>query len=75
MEALNFVLLLTVTRSALDAYIAEYAPGYHFLLSVTSPAGPTKYDVLYLSEMNEYLNIWNLIVYDYAGSWSSLTGH
>ena len=68
MEALNFVLPLTITRSALDAYIAEHAPRYYFLLSVTSPTRLTKYDVLHLSEMNEYLNIWNLIVYDYARS-------
>jgi chitinase len=74
-EASNFVLLLTVTRSTLDTYIVEHAPGYYFLLSVASPTRLTKYDVLHLSEMNEYLNIWNLMTYDYARSWSNLTGH
>jgi chitinase len=32
-DASNFVLLLAATRSALDAYAAQHAPGYHFLLS------------------------------------------
>jgi hypothetical protein len=56
-EALNFVLLLAVIRSALDAYIAKHTPRYYFLLSVTSPVRLTKYDILHLSEMNEYLDI------------------
>jgi chitinase len=63
------------TRSALDAYVAQHAPGYHFLLSVASPGGPTNYDILHLSETNEYLDIWNLMAHDYTGSWGSLTGH
>jgi chitinase len=67
-KALNFVLLLTIIRSTLDTYIVEYTLRYYFLLSITSPTKLTKYDILYLSEINKYLNIWNLIVYDYARS-------
>lgn len=74
-DALNFVLLLTVTCSALDTYIAQYTPGYYFLLSVISPTRLTNYEILYLSKMNEYLDIQNLIAYDYARSQSSLTGY
>ena len=74
-DASNFVLLLAAMRSALDAYEAQHAPGYHFLLSVASPAGPSNYDILHLSEMNEYLDMWNLMAYDYVGSWGGLTGY
>ena len=74
-DTLNFVLLLTAMRSALDTYVAQHTPRYHFLLSVTSPARLTNYEILHLSKMNEYLNIQNLMAYDYAGSQSSLTGY
>lgn len=74
-DAANFVLLLAALRSALDAYAAVSAPGYHFLITVASPAGPTNYDIEHLSAMNAYLDQWNLMAYDYAGSWDTNSGH
>ncbi|KAH6661718.1 glycosyl hydrolases family 18-domain-containing protein [Halenospora varia] len=56
-NALNFFLLLAATCSALDAYIAQYTPRYHFLLSIISPARPTNYNILHLSEMNKAVAI------------------
>lgn len=74
-EAANFVALLQTVRNALDAYAAEYAPGYHFLLTVASPAGPTHYNQMQLSNMAAVLDYFNLMAYDYAGSWDTTSGH
>ncbi|KAJ9157405.1 Glycoside hydrolase family 18 protein [Pleurostoma richardsiae] len=74
-EAANFVLLLQACRQALDDYAAEYAPGYHFLITVASPAGPTNYNMMDLEGMDAWVDSWNLMAYDYAGSWDTTTGH
>jgi chitinase len=74
-QAANFVLLLAAVRSALDAYAAQYSPSSKFLITVASPAGPTNYDILHMSEMDAYLDAWHLMAYDYAGSWSTYSGH
>lgn len=58
-----------------DAYAAEYAPGYHFLLTAATPAGPTHYNTMDLAGMVPYLDFYNLMGYDYAGSWDNTTGH
>ncbi|KIH94219.1 chitinase [Sporothrix brasiliensis 5110] len=71
----NAVLLLKATRDAFDAYAATYAPGYHFLLSFASPAGTDHYQAMDIAGMNTYLDSWNLMAYDYAGSWGTTASH
>lgn len=74
-EADDFVLLLRDTRAALDAYAAEHNPGYHFLLTIAVPAGSTRYGLLKMKEMDQYLDNWYLMAYDYSGSWDTRAGH
>jgi chitinase len=74
-EAQNFVLLLKTTRDALDAYAQKYSPGYRLLLSVAAPAGPSSYQYMKFGEMDQYIDMWNLMAYDYAGSWDTVSGH
>lgn len=74
-QASNMILLLKEIRSQLDAYAAQYAPGYHFLLTIAAPAGPEHYSLLRFADLGQVLDYVNLMAYDYAGSWSSFSGH
>ncbi|KAB8360605.1 hypothetical protein FH972_024343 [Carpinus fangiana] len=75
-EAADFVTLLKQLRQGLDAYSSRVGlPAGSFLISVASPAGPTNYEVMDMAGMDASLDFWNLMAYDYAGSFSNLTGH
>ncbi|EED19171.1 chitinase, putative [Talaromyces stipitatus ATCC 10500] len=73
-EADNFVALLKELRASLDNYAAENSPGYHYLISASVPAGPSNYEKLHIRDMNQYLDMWNLMAYDYSGSWDEIAG-
>ncbi|KAL0938874.1 Endochitinase B1-like protein 1 [Colletotrichum truncatum] len=74
-QASDFVALLKACREELDKYAAQNAPGYHFVLTVACPAGPTHYQQMDLRGMDPYVDAWHLMAYDYAGSWDTTTGH
>ena len=75
-EAANFTQLLRVTRQALQKYEQTLpAPQPHFLLTVASPAGLSNARHLEIAAMDQQLDFWNLMAYDFAGSWDSTAGH
>jgi chitinase len=73
-EAEDFVKLLQETRRALDEAAAKR---HHtkFYLTVACPAGPSNFEKLKITEMDRLLDFWNLMAYDYAGSWDQRAGH
>ncbi|EME43853.1 glycoside hydrolase family 18 protein [Dothistroma septosporum NZE10] len=82
-DASNFVLLLQEVRNALTSYSTSLQSRFPttfptaptFLLTVACPAGPTNYNQLNVKAMDRYLDAWNLMAYDYAGSWDQVAGH
>ncbi|KAI9834249.1 MAG: hypothetical protein M1819_003087 [Sarea resinae] len=74
-QAMDFVSLLQETRSALDQCASRQGGDSRFQLTIASPAGPSNYEKLHLKEMDRYLDFWNLMAYDYAGSWDPTAGH
>ncbi|ROW16307.1 hypothetical protein VPNG_01776 [Cytospora leucostoma] len=74
-QAAGFVLLLQTLRNEFDAWAKYNAPGYHFLITIASPAGPATYNLLDITGMDPYVDSWNLMAYDYSGSWDTTTGH
>jgi chitinase len=77
-EAKDLVELLRVVRQELGTHAKTLASGGHephFELTVACPAGPQNYEKLDLRGMDKHLDFWNLMAYDYAGSWDRLAGH
>ncbi|GES58494.1 class V chitinase [Aspergillus terreus] len=71
-EAQNFVLLLKKCRETLDRAAGA---NRKFHLTIACPAGPENYNKLRLTEMTPYLDFYNLMAYDYSGSWGQIAGH
>lgn len=64
-QAADMVLLLKEVRQTLSPS--------NYTVSVAAP-GPFGYTYLLLAEMDQYVDMWNLMAYDYVGNWSNLTG-
>lgn len=74
-EARDFVELLKACREAMDAYSHRVGGCHHFQLTVACPAGPQNYNNMDIRGMDRYLDFWNLMAYDYTGSWDAHAGH
>jgi len=69
-EATHFLTLLQTVRSALDVYASTLPEPYHFELTIACSANRDMYQLLNMPAMDAVLDFWNLMAYDYAGSWS-----
>lgn len=65
----------TLTRKLEQTLDRAAGPGRKFYLTIACPAGPTNFNRLKLSDMTQYLDFYNLMAYDYAGSWDQKAGH
>ncbi|KAF9030135.1 glycoside hydrolase family 18 protein [Hymenopellis radicata] len=74
-QARGYVDLLRELRAALDHHAAQKRANYRFLLTIAAPCGPDNYQKLRVREMDAFLDFWNLMAYDFSGSWDSIANH
>ncbi|XP_006456110.1 hypothetical protein AGABI2DRAFT_188164 [Agaricus bisporus var. bisporus H97] len=61
--------LVTSLRSALDQLASSNGDSTPYLITAAVAAGSANYGNYVVPQMNQALNYWNLMAYDYAGSW------
>ncbi|KAH8995731.1 glycoside hydrolase [Lactarius akahatsu] len=74
-QARGYVELLRELRAALDEHARRKYADYRFLLTIAAPCGPDNYHKLHIREMVPLLDFWNLMAYDFSGSWDQVANH
>ncbi|KAJ8587170.1 glycoside hydrolase [Rhizopogon salebrosus TDB-379] len=74
-QARGYVDLLRELRAGLDHHAQMKGVNHRFLLTIAAPCGPDKYTLLHAHEMDRYLDFWNMMAYDFSGSWDSVANH
>lgn len=74
-EGQLFLNLMKRLKSALFSYQARKRDSQPYLLTAAMSCSPDKYTVLPLRDLASVVDYFNLMCYDFAGSWSSQTGH
>lgn len=68
-EARYLVQLLGNCRDEFNAYADKHNQTRNrYLLTAATPAGPAHYRAMDLAGMDQYLDLWNVMTYDYAGT-------
>ncbi|KAI0684658.1 glycoside hydrolase superfamily [Cytidiella melzeri] len=65
----GFADLITSLRSALTTYAANKGDTVPYTITAAVSAGAANYEFLVVPQMDQALTYWNLMAYDYAGSW------
>ncbi|PIL27429.1 hypothetical protein GSI_10577 [Ganoderma sinense ZZ0214-1] len=65
----GFSSLITELRTAFDALATRKGDTVPYQITIATSAGLANYENLKFSEMDSKLSFWNLMAYDYAGSW------
>ncbi|KAI0321094.1 glycoside hydrolase [Amylostereum chailletii] len=74
-QARGYVELLRELRYALDEHARRKNANYRFLLTIAAPCGPDNYQKLHVREMDQSLDFWNMMAYDFSGSWDKIAHH
>ncbi|ORX38396.1 glycoside hydrolase superfamily [Kockovaella imperatae] len=75
-DADGYVRLLHELRQGLEELAASKGrPRGQYQLSIAAPCGMDNMQVLNVKAMGQVLDFWNLMAYDFAGSWDSVAGH
>jgi chitinase len=69
----NYATLLGLVRTKIDALGAQLGRSYE--ISVASPAGIDKISNFNLPGLKPYVDFFNVMTYDFHGTWESTTGH
>ncbi|KAH7333895.1 glycoside hydrolase family 18 and carbohydrate-binding module family 5 protein [Rhizoctonia solani] len=70
-QAQGYVALLSELRTALNSHATKKGETNPYQITAAVPAGKSNYANLLISQMDPSLTFWNLMAYDYAGSWST----
>ncbi|KAI1798302.1 glycoside hydrolase superfamily [Ganoderma leucocontextum] len=65
----GFASLVSELRTAFDNLQTKKGDSTPYLITAATSAGQPNYEHMKFPQMNEALTFWNLMAYDYAGSW------
>ena len=72
-DGANYASLLELVREKLDSLGSEN--GRYYEITVASPGGSDKIANFNVSGVNQYVDFFNVMTYDFHGTWENTTGH